>query len=61
MSIVFFRKSADDILDTAKRVTELLDEAATAQDVAEDAIDTATTDIADAETDLEQVNILGFL
>ena len=51
-----FRKSADDILDTARRVIELLDEAKEAQDVAEEAITTANTDIADAEGDLAMVS-----
>ncbi len=51
------RESADDILDTAKRVIELLEEAAEAQDVAEDAIETANYDIADAEDDLESVRL----
>ncbi len=53
--VVLHRNSADDILDTAKRVIELLEEAETAQDSAENAIDKANTDIADAEDDLTRV------
>ena len=46
---------ADDILNTAKRVIELLEEAARAQDAASDAIFQANKDITDAEGDLSMV------
>ena len=51
-----FRASADDILETAKRVVAALDNAKVAQDNAQTAIDQATSDIKNAEGDLAMVN-----
>lgn len=53
-----FRASADDILETAKRVVDALDNAKVAQDNAQTAIDQATSDIQNAEGDLAMVNTI---
>ncbi len=54
--ILLCRNDADEILDTAKRVIQLLEEAERAQEAAEDAISQANTDISNAEGDLSQVH-----
>ena len=49
------RQDAVNILETAKRVRDLLDRAALAQNASQAAIDVADQDIGDAENDLTQV------
>ena len=54
--ILSFRDDADRILDLAKRVIELLEEAERAQNAAQDAINDALRDITNAQSGLALVS-----
>ena len=60
LSLTFFfsRDDADRILDLAKRVIELLEEAERAQNTAQDAINDALRDITNAQSGLALVSFL---